>query len=253
MSRISNADAIAGFALAIIFFAQPLAAQPVTTLDDITYWIGAGPNRSALVIDFDDASATPASVVWGYQYSGAPSAETMFRDVVTADPRLYAKITNFSFGDSVNGVGYDADNDGFALNDATVFGPGGIFESSSSSDGAIAVDPDDLYREGFFTGFWHMGVASTSPYDGGTWLSASVGMSDQLLSDGMFIGFTLDSDFSSFDGTPFDFPANPKAALDPNAAAVPESAAWLAWSVIGIACLACSRRTVNQRRRRLSK
>ena len=81
------------------------------------------------------------------QIDGTPTAETMFRDIVTMDPQLYTKIVNFGFGNGVNGIGYDADNDGFALSDATAFGPGGLFESSSTFEGATALDPDDYYRE----------------------------------------------------------------------------------------------------------
>lgn len=235
--RNPHATTVAASALLLVAMSRPAAAQSVTTLDDITTWIGSGTSRAALVLDFDDTSALAPARVWGYRFNGTPTAESMFRDIVTMDPNLYAKIVNFSFGDAINGLGYDADGDGFALSDATAFGLGGIVELSPSaaSEGATAVDVDDFYRESFFvSGFWHLALAATSPYDGGVWTSAPVGMSDQVLADGMFIGFTFDGDFSSFDGTPFDFPENPQN-IGAEAAAVPEPAA--AWGMAMAALL----------------
>ena len=187
-------------------------ADPVTTLADIDFWVGQGQNEAALIIDFDDMDAISPALVWGYRFNGAPTAETMFRDITAADPRLFAKINVFGFGNIVNGIGFDANEDGmFALNDATIFDADGIAETAPS-DGANSIDPADLYREGFFTdGFWNVGEAATSPYDGGSWASAMVGISDLVISNELFLGLTFDSDFSSFAG-PGDFPINPESA-----------------------------------------
>ena len=222
-------------------------ADPVTTLADIDFWVGQGQNEAALVIDFDDMDATTPSLVWGYRFDGSPTAETMFRDITAGDPRLYAKISTFSFGNLVNGIGFDANDDGlFALDDGTIFGTDGIFESAGTSDGAMSLDSGDLYREGFFTdGFWNLGEASTSPFDGGSWTSAMVGLSDLVVGDEMFLGLTFDSDFSSFTGTG-DFPMNPQAAQAQGTTSVPEPSS-LAAMVLCFASLLFGYRLTRRR------
>ena len=41
------------------------SAGPVTSLDDIRFWVGSGEHRAALAIDWNDTTATDASLVWG--------------------------------------------------------------------------------------------------------------------------------------------------------------------------------------------
>lgn len=199
----------------IATMAASASAAPVSTFDDIQFWVGSGANRAALVIDWVEASSVEPALVWGYRWDGAGTAADMFLDVVAADPRLFAKVGIFSFGMAVFGVGYDVDDDGFGLDDATIFGPGGLFVGAAS-DGVSALDPDDYYAEGFFLGFWHYGSASSSPYDGGAWVSSAVGMSDVVLADGSWHGLTFTS---TFDLT--QFPENPVAA------AIPEAGSWM--------------------------
>jgi len=233
---------------ATTYFADPLAAGPVTTLADIDFWVGQGQNEAALVVDFDDMDAASPALVWGYRFDGSPTAEMMFRDVAAADARLFAKINSFSFGNFINGIGYDANDDGmFAIDDGTVFDADGIAETASS-DGAMAVDPADLYREGFFTdGFWNLGTADSSPFDGGAWASAMAGISDQMLSDEMFVGLTFDADFSSFSG-PGDFPQNPQAAAPPGGAqGVPEPSSLVGMLLCALVAI-CSYRLTRRRR-----
>jgi hypothetical protein len=224
------------------WFATPVAAQ-VTTLNDITTWIGTGNNRAALVIDFDDIDATSPALVWGYRFDGAVSAEAMFRAITLSDTQLYAKLTEYAgFGWAVSGMGYDIDDDGFGVSDMTTFDAGGLAEVAGPTDGILPTDADDVYREGFFTdGFWNMSVAASSPYDGGAWETAMLGLTDTILSDGMFVGFTFDSDFSF---GPQDFPQNPQNLGPVGGVAVPEpSSLWVLAMVmaVGLGCHRCYR------------
>ena len=186
------------------------SAGPVTSLDDIRFWVGSGEHRAALAIDWNDTTATDASLVWGYRFNGSATGEEMLRAVVEADPRLFVKLDSPIGGQRLFGVGYDLNYDGqFGITDGTIFDANG-FAESAQSDGAIATDPADLYAEGWFSGFWHYGNASGNPYDDGEWVDGGGGMVSRSLADG---------DWDSWAFTPsFDFAAfaeNPHAAEPP--------------------------------------
>ena len=96
---------------------------PVTTFDDITFWVGSGGNRAAMVIDWDDASAADESLAWGYRWDGTATGEDMLLKVLEADTRLFAKLSAPSAaGVSLYGLGYDHNDDcQFAISDGTTF------------------------------------------------------------------------------------------------------------------------------------
>jgi hypothetical protein len=135
----------------------------------------------------------------------------MLSAIVAADPRLFAKLGGTRANpNAVYGLGYDADGDGqFGTDDGAQFDAQG-FAFSGPADLAQATDPDDYYAEGWFTGFWHYGAASTNPYGSGSWLDAPGGMAARMLTDG---------DWNSWTYTPtFDFASfaeNPRAAPPP--------------------------------------
>ena len=169
--------------LALIIVASNCRAEAVTSFDDIEYWVGTGANRSALVLDWQGNATLDNSLAWGYRWDGAPKTLEMVTAIVAADPRLYAKIGPFGgFGTAVFGLGYDANDDGnFALDDETFFDEQG-FANSGPTDGATSSDPGDWYAEGWFiSGFWHYGVATGNPYDGGTWARSGSGISNRNL------------------------------------------------------------------------
>jgi hypothetical protein len=178
-----------------------VSASGSFSFDDIEFWVGEGFNEAALVIDFNDG-IEPVSLAWGYRFNGETTGEDMILDIVHADPLLYGKVTEpGEFGISVFGLGYDLDADGFALDDGTVF-EDGLFVGPPA-DGTMSLDPDDHYREGWFTdGFWgyYLGI---DPYDGGSWESAMSGPSDRVLSDGDWDGWSWQP---NFEGTPPDEP-----------------------------------------------
>ena len=189
-----------------IFFSRPfvpvlflLAAAPaaadVVTFADIEFWVGAGANEAAVVIDWADGRDPLAR---GYRWDGAAFGEDMLRAVAAADARLRVDLAppDPAFGTFVTAVGYDRDGDGFSPAD-----PADSYEVS----GDFVTD----FR------FWEYFTAPDSPYtaaDGaGEWTSASTGISQRVLTDG------------SWDGLQFGNFPNPGAALA-QAAPVPEPA-----------------------------
>lgn len=204
------------------------------TLDDVQYWVGQGQNQAGFVVDFNDGRSP---LLWGYQWDGAGTAEQMVLDLVAADSRLFAKATVFNFGGPdvllINGVGYDRDNDGFALDDGTTFTDG--LSIGPASDGAMAADSDDSYAEGFDTGFWSYYIGDGNPYLGGMWTDAQTGISQTPLVDGGFQGIRFAPGFVS--GPPVNEPT-PAPAPGTVAAPLPEPAAvvLLAVSALGL-CL----------------
>ena len=140
------------------------------TFDDIEFWVGSGANRAAMVVDWSDTASDPPALVWGYRWDGTAFGRDMLKAVVAADDRLFAKIGgSLANPVAIYGLGYDANDDSsLALDDNTSFNDEG-FALSSPADGGVSVDAADHYAEGWFTGFWHYGQASSNPYSGGMW------------------------------------------------------------------------------------
>jgi hypothetical protein len=188
-----------------------IARGDAFSFEDIQYWIGTGDNRAALVIDWVENAVDPPALVWGYRWDGAATGADMLRDVLVADDRLFAKLgSSMSSLVATYGIGYDANDDGiFALNDGTAFNADGIVVTDAA-DLAIANDPDDLYAEGWYTGFWHYGIASSNPYDGGAWADTPQGMATRNLTDGAWDSWTFSPTFNFA-----SFAMNPLAAQSP--------------------------------------
>ena len=196
------------------------------SLTDIDFFVGTGPNQVAMVLDWADGKDP---LIWGYRWDGVATARDMFHDIVAADTRLFAKVSNqFSFGEFIYGIGYDRDADGFVLSDSTDF-VNGLFEGSAT-DGATATDPDDSYREGFDFGFWGFFIASGNPYDGGVWGFANFGISDTVLVNDQFLGFSFAPDLVG------DVPGEPATVPSASPAPIPEPGTiiMLGFSVMGL-------------------
>jgi len=214
------------------------AAAAVTTFDDLDFVVGSGASQATLVLDWNDGIADE-SLAWGYRFDAGATAEDMLLDIVAADDRLFAAVSPAGqYGVSIYGLGYDVDGDGFAVSDNTaaphtLFDANGIAVLNSSAeeitDLSTAADPDDHYREGFWSsGFWVLSSADGSPYGGaGSYAAPPVGISGLTLTDDLFVSlnFSPSFDFSS-------------SASQPQAAAVPEPAAitlLLTGSLVGLA------------------
>lgn len=162
----------------------------VQSLDDVRYWVGAGSQRAALALDWDGDSPSDTALVWGYRWDGAASAEEMLREVLAADARLFAKLGANELGVALLGAGYDLNDDGaFAIDDGTTFDADGVaLASFSNADGGASVDPDDLYREGWESGYWHYGVGVGSPP---VWSTSGLGPTDTPLVEGSWHGLAF--------------------------------------------------------------
>jgi len=196
----------------------PLAsAETVSTFDDIQFWVGSGANRAAVVIDWNDTSAIDESLVWGYRWDGTATGEDMLLTVLESDTRLFAKMGLpgiLGSGTLLFGLGYDLDDDStFGLSDDTVFDSDGLaFIPSELNDNVVsaatATDPEDVYAEGWHSGFWHYGISSGDPFDGAPsgdeWASSGGGLSGRTLSDGSWDSwvFTPTFDFMAFAENP---------------------------------------------------
>ncbi len=82
--------------------------------DKIEYWAGKGPNKAALVVQFqtDASQANPGAIVWGFRWAEGekPSGEDIVRAVAAASPDLVV-LTQFtgSMGNTLCGIGYAPD------------------------------------------------------------------------------------------------------------------------------------------------
>ena len=198
------------FFVLLCAFSWPFSAFAQLSFDDIEFWVGSGRNRAALAIDWDENSSTRPALVWGFRWDGVALGDDMLTAVIAADPRLYAKLGGTHANPTaMYGLGYDANgNDQFALDDGTAFDAQG-FAFTSPSDLASSVDAADYYAEGWFTGFWHYGIAQSNPYAGGTWMDTPVGMTERVLIDGAWDSwtFTPTFNFAAFAENPAAAPA----------------------------------------------
>ena len=193
--------------------ATGVARADAFSFDDIDFWVGGGANRAALVIDWVEGSTEPPALAWGFCWDGSARGRDMLLAIVAADSRLFAKLGGTPMNpNAVYGLGYDADHDGqFGIDDGTTFNSAGI-AFSSADDGAVAADSGDYYVEGWFTGFWHYGIAPINPYDGGSWSDIQFGMASRVLTDGAWDSWAFEN--TTF--PPFDaYAQNPIAAVPP--------------------------------------
>jgi hypothetical protein len=165
------------------------------SFDDIQLWAGQGTNRAALVIDWK-AGHQPASLVWGYRWDGAATGLDMFQAVVSADPFLFAHLSQFVWGTAILGIGYDLNHSGgFGTTPPLPFGSGGLAVGSgadNADDARVPTDSADHYREGWNTGFWAYYLKGSAAED---WASALSGADGRMLSDGVWDGFSFAAGF----------------------------------------------------------
>lgn len=126
-----------------------MAGDANFTFDMIKNWTGEGENKAALVIqwNYDDE---PAALVFGYRWTGQATGADMLKAVVKNNPRLYAlmQYTNVSSptdpngGYTLNGIGWDVDDDG----DIALIDTGNGNQVYESEDGFLniraATSPD---------------------------------------------------------------------------------------------------------------
>jgi hypothetical protein len=202
------------------------------TFDDIEYWVGAGVNRAALVIDWDESTSQTPALAWGFRWDGAATGAAMLLSILAEDDRLFAKLGRRNGQPAiVYGLGYDADDDGnFGVSGNTTFDQDGI-AYTGPADGAQRIDSDDYYGEGWRTAFWHYGSADANPYPGGTWSANEfIGMADRILTDGAWDSWVYSPtfDFQSFAQNP-QSAASPYTAGDFNRDGTVDRADYTRW------------------------
>jgi len=191
---------------AILLMAGNAFAQ-IVNLDSLNYW-GTGPNRTALIIQWND-SKSPTALAWGYRWSGNQTVRDMVTFLVANDPRLFARIDSQTiFGPSYFGFGYQTGSDAFGVTGAvdingdpvTPIFTAGVddlntnpltTEAPASSTAAAPLNTSDRYVEGWMNnGFWEMFHSGTSnlelqaSYDyPTTWTSSWVGANVALVHD----------------------------------------------------------------------
>ena len=193
-------------------------AQLVGSFDDIEYWEGEGPNRAALVIQWND-DISPGALAWGYRWSGnatgldminaiagtttiRTSGGTFIESFTGADSRVSVGVARYSFGDSIFSIEY-----------------------SGSSPVRTQADWFSGYWEYLIFGGnfeyydWDAGDFSTyntpgsALYTSVSWLSSPIGMGERSLVDGSWDALSFAPGFAG------------QAVVQPEAVAVPEPAA----------------------------
>lgn len=218
------------------------AKASAITFNDIDFWVGSGANEAALIFDWKDGKS-PGAIAWGFRWDGTKTVGDMMQaiagttqirsdtsggfiaDVSGADPRLFIRLSQHSFGNALFAVGYDVDGDG-----------GTFLPGVEGNETGSASDPDDHYIEGWFnSGYW-FGIGGT---DAGGFDFNEFAYDSLTLTDGHLYGFAFDDDFSTFDGGQIgDEPQNVVAAPAPGAtaASIPEpgSLIMLGFSAMGL-------------------
>lgn len=178
--------------LALAALLPATAPAAVSSFDDITFWIGAGTNRAALVIDWHDGlgytgPSTPGeSLAWGFRWDGAATGWSLLTAITAADARLKLNPAPPAVppggANTVYSFGYDLDGDGFSY----VPGP-----SPGTDDLGTAGDAQDHYTEGWFTaGFWSYWTQEGSGALS-TWNTSFVGAASRPLSNGSWDGWSF--------------------------------------------------------------
>lgn len=172
------------------------------TFDDITNWTGTGSNRAALVIQWNDDNEENA-MAFGYRWDGEATGIDMFRAVVAANPRLYGLIQLTNLGYTIDGIGWDADEDGeIALIDtghdnAQYESEDGVFIHPSTAydyDNWKAADADDYWYAGWYKGYWSYWVKDSQ---NDSFAYSGLGASSRKLTDGSWDGWNASVNMGS--------------------------------------------------------
>lgn len=184
--------------------AQDLAnPQAEFTFDDITNWTGTGSNRAALVIQWNDDNEENA-IVFGYRWDGEATGIDMFRAVTSANPRLYGLIQLTNLGYTIDGIGWDVDEDGeIALIDTghdnkQYESEDGLFIHPSTAydyDNWKAADADDFWYAGWYKGYWSYWVKDS---ESESFSYSGLGASSRKLTDGCWDGWNASVNMGSY-------------------------------------------------------
>ena len=187
----------------------------VLTFDSIQFWTGAGTNRAALAIQWNDG-ASPVSLLWGFRWSGEARGIDMLKAIAGstashddgqstflpdtstgADPRLALSLINYSFGKAVEALVFTDREVVRTQNDwSTGFWEYNIYGGTFDYD---------LYdAEWNWVGETTYSQTGTDTYSMVNWLSSPIGASERILIDGSWDAFSYAPNFLN---TPVEEPS----------------------------------------------
>jgi hypothetical protein len=174
----------------------------------IQTWVGTGSNQAALVVAWND-SKSPDPMVWGYRWTGtAPTMLQMMQAVSAAIPQFsftphpfYSQPPNYA----VYSMFYDLTGLGGTPTVGKPVNDGG-------TENGYPPYPGDHYEEGWMkNGFWGELGATGNPYEGGSWVKASVGVADVTVSNGSWYAMSFSKDLTNFTIPAPPVPQQPQA------------------------------------------
>jgi len=219
---------------AVLLTAGASAHAQTFTLSNIQYWVGSGTNQSALVISWNDG-LTPDSLVFGYDWNApatgpGPTMYTMMQAIQAADP-LLVFTANPEFNSPTSYALYSAFYNLTGGVGPTVGTPGNLGGTENGSAPA-----GDHYKEGWYNGFWGVLTATGDPYNGGSWASAPLGVSNDALGNGSWYGLDFSTDETNFT---IPNPGYPSAVFP---VPVPEPSTFCLLPLAALGFLACRKR-----------
>ena len=144
------------------------ASLDAFTLNDIHFWSGTGPNRAAVVLDWNDGSL---SLAWGVRWKGdAPSLADALLAIDREDPRLSLFTEGAADGLRLLAAGYDTDDSAAQ------------FRFLRQDGAVVAESSDPTTRIAGGGGFWRHFVANAGAFAPSA-LIAGIGLSGTVLED----------------------------------------------------------------------
>ena len=196
---------------ASLLFIGALGAKAQTlvqSFDDIQFWTGSGPNRSALVLQWNDGG-TPTSLAWGYRWSGnatgigmlkaiagattvtPPQSPSTILDTLSgADSRLTLTMERYGFGDSIFSVSF---NDGIQNRTRADWATG--YWAYSVFGGNFNYPTYDANWN--YTGDANYLQIGSVNYSSVSWFSSPIGASDRELVNGSWDAFNFAPGFTT--------------------------------------------------------
>jgi len=162
------------------------------TFDDITFWVGEGENRAALVIDWYGKD-TP-TMVWGFKWTEGTKATgfDMVKAIAKADPR-FLFFTHFTggMGNTIAGFGYNlkGSEPQYLLYNGEKHYPneGVVYTTAYNYDDWTSNDQQNLWVSGWTRiGYWSYQVKDSQE---ATFGYSGLGASSRVLKNGSWDGW----------------------------------------------------------------
>lgn len=198
------------------------AAEQTFTFDQITYWVGTGEKRAALVVDwYDSDNKLDHAIVWGYRFDGEATGYDMVAAIAKADPRFTFLTHNTgALGNTICGLGFDLNGsmdtkiiytDPDTGEETEYIPANGIVTTQAYNyDDWSCSDPADLWRSGWYTGYWSYQVKDDAADD---FTYSGLGATSRKLVDGSWDGWSY-ADLSGASGSmpraPFEAVSRPE-------------------------------------------